>query len=112
VASLRRSQLVSERAGPWLLLLTLAGAALVIAGLFVPYAHLEAGGAASVTLKRVQFDHFKESLWDGLLPLAVSLGAILAVTIGQSRSRMLASCSAWGRPLLSSTPPRSDRFWF
>lgn len=73
----------------WLPLLTLTGAALVIAGLFVPYAHLQV--AAGVTLKRVRFGQFKETFWDGLLPLVVSVGALFAVTLGRSRSRMLTS---------------------
>jgi hypothetical protein len=57
--------------------------------MFVPYAQLDFG--TGVTLKRVRFDQFRDTVWTGLEPLAFAVGSVLAVTVVYSRSAALAS---------------------
>ncbi len=82
---------MNRRPSLFLLLLALAGAILVFVATFIPYAQLSIGTESGLTLKVVDFDHFKESWWAGLQPLALAIGTVLAVTVVYVRSTAVAS---------------------
>ena len=75
--------ILARRPPRWLLLLVLAGSALIFVAIFIPYEQADVGGT-KLTVDRT-------TVWAALEPFMFAVGSVLAVSGVYSRSTALAS---------------------